>query len=121
MTNEQARIRLAEAMGWETDGNGNWRTAPYDPQISSSGWISQEYLPDPFTDANDCEALILWLDSQGISVELEILDGEWAIALWDMHRQTPQQIATYEGTDWKAGVTRAALEVLNPLAADAAG
>jgi len=69
----EARIKLAEARGWK------WNHASNDEKMGrwsfkgmTHDWSHvEEHLPDPFTDANDCEALIQWLNDQAWFLQLE--------------------------------------------------
>ena len=118
------RIRLAEAMGWKC---GPVHTvAVMGRQIPAQRWIDPEgndlspaALPDPANDANDCEALIRWLQEKGYDIEI------WWSGTAYTHRSNVncRVKAKYrsdweritEGKaydDWKHGVCELALEVL---------
>ena len=50
------RIKLAEAMGWKKHPSEDWWQSP-----KQSVFKPVEYLPDPFTDANDDYAVLGWM------------------------------------------------------------
>ncbi|KKN66729.1 hypothetical protein LCGC14_0468400 [marine sediment metagenome] len=91
--NEEGRILLAEAMGgpiWEA-------------YINPGKHPENVNLPDPFTDANDCEALIRWLNERGHHLEIRFYangDSDVTIGL-------PKRI--WVGANWKQGVCELAL------------
>ena len=61
----KARIALAEAM----DGVVVFDVAAEDP--FSVSWNGGRPAPwNPFTDANDCEALVRWLQEKGYDIEI---------------------------------------------------
>lgn len=113
------RIKLAEAMGWKlielADGTKYWQ-APNE-KIEGAG---QKNPPDPFTDANDCEALIRHLNGQKYDVEI------WHSGNGPEHGgrcnvscrvKVSPTVGPYmrEGLacdDWKQGVCELALKVL---------
>ena len=64
MTDQEKRIKLAEAMGW-TSWNARWLT-PDHKTITD--------LPDPFTDANDDYAVLEWMREQATWVVGDVSD-----------------------------------------------
>lgn len=111
----EARIKLAEAMGWVREQSigrppGNcW--CP--PNLQYRIWYNEPDLPDPYTDANDCEAVIKFLNNRnpGCAISIEhYADGHATIDVW-----TDNQLAsdTWFGDDWKQGVCELALKVLD--------
>lgn len=103
MTDQQARIKLAEAMGWELTA-----TAP-------DGWIGEQpeewwlfngdyhsHLPfDPFTDANDDYAVLEWMRAK----ELNMNKSKYAFEFYGWLRSAENyQIGDY---------ARAALKVID--------
>ena len=108
------RIKLAEAMGWEwkastaegTEMVGRW----YKDHSAHGNWVPYEATPiDPFTDANDCEALIKWLTEQGYTVVIQIWDTE---ALVDLETIDNRPNLKGNCDDYKQGVCELALKVL---------
>ena len=101
------RIKLAEAMGWKqmVSTPGNWYPPGLPPQANALGHT----LPDPFTDANDCEALIKWLTEQGYTVVIQIWDTE---ALVDLETIDNRPNLKGNCDDYKQGVCELALKVL---------
>lgn len=103
------RIRLCEAMGWkrqEHDFGGPTWIPP------GEGWerpeiFATDKLPDPFTDANDCEALIEWLNKRGWIVRISI--GSDSADVWI--ETLANECHDYSGDDWKKGVCELALKV----------
>ncbi len=71
------RIKLAEAMMWDNiiDGNDGqpWGIDPKAPPFDGSiQYMPHGHLPDPETDANDCNALIKHLNGLGHKVMVEL-------------------------------------------------
>ena len=109
------RIKLAEAMGWgvgsETLPGQYIGVPPGDTRPYGQGNLTA--LPDPFTDANDCEVLITWLNEQGWEIHVM-----WPDAARDdlTHRVSfhnfPEKPKRWFGDDWKQGVCELALKVI---------
>jgi len=102
------RIRLAEAMGWKLDivTTNPITDEPIESWNSPDGEISRFSPPDPFTDANDCEALIHWLaDEKHITVTVTFGRG----VRFDHYIGTKAEI---ESDDWKRAVCQGVLEVI---------
>lgn len=107
------RIKLAKAMGWElilypNDGP-MWR-------LKNTNWARFKNPPDPFTDANDCEALIAWLNKEGYEVDVLF----WPESDATVIVKSNNNLRFFnEDTimDWKASIARAALKVLDEHAA----
>lgn len=110
-TQEQDRIRLAEAMGWTATRVHAGFGIPPSGGVGGDG-TSYEKLPDPLTDANDCEALIQHLVPERIDW-IEIThgcfesDGTPAASVCG-----PSPALAWRGSDWKQGVCYLALTVL---------
>lgn len=120
----EARRKLAKAMGW-THGLGEYCMPTLGNEerrkIVTPGWTSpalrffadyerqeDRFLPDPFTDANDCEALILWLaDYEFLKPRVTVSFGRGV--RFDFYHGTHDEIVT---DDWKQGVCDLALKVL---------
>ncbi len=104
------RIRqLAEFMGWEEINYPNdgpmWRHC-------DCHWIRYKAPPDPFTDANDCNALIKHLNEQGawrVNINIES-HGDY-VKIWRYKSPDTQEIY-WEGDNWMHGVAALALKVL---------
>ena len=119
MNDQEKRIKLAEAMGLRVEErdrvyppessmvNGRYCYLPHD----SLGRL----LPDPFTDANDCNALIKHLN--GLDCEVTVSWGpnnrvgpEYRVDVFlddkHCHRHS------YHGPDWMKGVCDLALKVI---------
>jgi len=86
------RIKLAEAMFQR-------------PQYAID-WMADF---DPFTDANDCEALIKWLTEQGYTVVIQIWDTE---ALVDLETIDNRPNLKGNCDDYKQGVCELALKII---------
>lgn len=101
---DKDRIRLAEFVGFVPDKVAHhiW----YRPGKKKPYTLRE--LPDPFTDANDCEVLIRHLDSLGWCVTIHWLDGVALVSAW--HKARAIEPIRYD--DWKQGVCELALEVL---------
>ena len=121
--NTQDRITLAEAMGWtplDLNLTGWWMppgaTIDDHPFIIERRWVDD--LPDPFTSADDCEALIKHLN--GLGLELCIVHGiGYARVLLSGGKERdktfkPLKIGEQgdECDNWKQGVCELALKVL---------
>jgi len=114
MTDSEKRIKLAEAMGWHDFYEDKYHPCGYEDGQpvawhTITGSPTGQILPDPLTDANDCEALIKHLVKQG----------------WEYIRQNgaddpPTYVALRKdrrnldwwGDDYKQGVYKLALQVL---------
>ena len=105
------RIRLAEAMGWKPLA-GEWDLKS-DPKAWEGPDIIGNYddLPDPFTDANDCDALIKHLESKGIEVSVEFGIAEDYVVIRRM--PADPDLIIWRGDNWKQGVCELALKVLD--------
>ncbi len=105
---DQDRIRLAEAMGWENPHKWRWQKPDADDYRNEP--------PDPFTDANDCEALIQWLNEQGYGLTIEPWANGHSVAIYS-NTQTMNEdtefVASWAGDDWKQGVCELALKVID--------
>ena len=109
------RIRLAKARGWNniTDKHLDRDTDLYvlaglPPNTRSYGVRTP--LPDPFRDANDCEALIRFLVSKKYYIGIQYsYDSPTYVEIFrhDTLRED------WEGDDWKAGVCELALKVID--------
>ncbi len=115
------RIKLAEAMGWK---RGEVHTvAVMGAPISAQRWTDPDgndrapsSLPDPFTDANDCEALIRWLNENGYRVRIDHrrLSAQF-VEIWRAGTTNWKFGRLYdavEHNDWKTGVCKLALKVI---------
>lgn len=103
------RIRLAEAMGWKCveldDGTIYWHS----PNMLKG--CGQKNPPDPENNANDCEALIRYLNERGHPV---VVDWQRVEALMAWVCVYGAGCDTFD--DWKQGVCELALQVLDPCA-----
>jgi len=104
------RIKLAKAMGWRMTVD----TAPEQPLMvppdSTDG--AMQACPNPFTDANDCESLIAWLNKKGYEVDILFWpegDATVLVKSNDDLRFFSEETAM----DWKASIARAALKVID--------
>ena len=118
----QDRIRLAEAMGWNlVEQSGimpmyQWQG----PNGETCGhWDSgagrtKVDIPLPFNpehDANDCEALIRWLNDQHISVTIS---ARTAIGVTGVRFDHDNGVSKeWKCDDWKQGVCELALKMIN--------
>lgn len=117
------RIKLAEALGWHSIRDHGDRdivglsagyqaedTTRRDP--SDYYWKSAQRLPDPFTDANDCEALIKHLNSKLWTVSVFFgLAGNFEVSVVSGNRG--EYCHEIQCDDWKQGVCELALKFLN--------
>ena len=106
------RIKLAEAMGWKPipDDPGWWLC----PE-NGVGYEADE-LPDPFTDANDTEALIDHV-SEHYSVIVHFKSDRHP-AYVDFYRSNDtlnHPTHKWYGDDWKKGVCELVLKVLDTV------
>lgn len=104
---EANRIRLAEAMGWKQEIHQPFANAKGMPYWRRGDETCSHI--DPFTDANDCEALIKWLWTEH-KVEVEISFGEFHSVSWMDGEVWPAPESF--GIDWKQGVCELALKVI---------
>lgn len=107
---QQNRIKLALLVGWTRDEQ--WK-----------GWVlhitekqrdivrDPDLLPDPFTDANDCDALIKHLNGQGYDVQC--IHGHREPAVVRTIRTSDWDCEEWSGDDWKQGVCELALKVID--------
>lgn len=118
---DKIRIRLAEAMGWQKHPDEHWWICP------NTGYsATPPGLPDPKNNANDCEALIRWLNTQGLQIlidfafdvvgpkspehdlgDISALDH---VAMFDVSSR--EWTHHWEGDNWKQGVCELACKVL---------
>ena len=99
-SNEQARIRLAEARGWVptsicTSPSGvrdvtRWRSPSGKPNQTIKD------LPDPFTDANDDYAVLEWMRESH---------------LWQEFKATLHGLRCNEKAEWRSGMYTWSYEV----------
>ena len=107
------RIKLAEAMGWQRDEKWDaWILQVNDKQRDICR--DPDRLPDPFTDANDCNALIKHLNGLGCEVHI----------MWPGQKRTdlkphvkifryPDKTINWRGDNYMQGVCELALKVLD--------
>lgn len=102
------RIKLAEAMGWKLRNIAKDDRFPMLKWIRSDGQVVTTF--DPFTDANDCNALIKHLNGLGYDIVIGInASGRHDVdlhydATWVSHKQ---------GDNWMHGVCELALKVIS--------
>lgn len=123
MTPEEQRIRLAEFVGW-TYTNQTW-WPPKRTDGSQPRWCKDP--PDPFNNANDCEALIRKLQTIGwfIEVVFQTYDsalrsdllgcgGDFTVDIHIWNIDTEEHFRTdRDAITWKAGVCELAIRALN--------
>lgn len=115
--NEQQQIALA--MGWQFVTEDT--TPPDNPEIvrqTTNFWVDPNgnkqrndkhlKMPDPINDANDCEALIAWLNKEGF--ELDILFWPEGDADLILKSKDNLRFAETSTPDWKRGVCEMALK-----------
>jgi hypothetical protein len=108
----EARIKLAKAMGWTVapitleDCGGPFLVCHGAFSEDNDDWHSF----NPFTDANDCEALIRWLNEQGWIVNVD-WSSEHSVKIWRFRNPDTKEF-TWQGNNWKQGVCELALKVL---------
>ena len=106
------RIRLAEAMGCMPDPPKGFERWDHFAEMSKENELMQDYLksvlPDPKHDANDCEALIRWLNGKGWIVRISI--GPDAADVWI--ETLANECHDWSGYDWKQGVCELTLKVI---------
>jgi len=102
------RIKLAEAMCPDK----KWCVG-YPLGFIDSDNEKHHLAPDPFTDANDCEALIRFLNEQSFTVDMSIgiENADW-VEIWPLADGKPGT-QYWDGDDWKQGVCELALKVLD--------
>ncbi len=111
------QIKLAEALGWTplTGKRVGWWMPPGVPE-STQCWVSANELPDPETDANDCEALIQWLTECDSGYQVEVTFNFSSIGHFVKLRSVAAgTVGEWQGEDWKQGVCELALKVIEPL------
>lgn len=115
---DKNRIRLALAIGFTREHSGikndpfpyMWREPSgdiYGPTFNESGCPFF-----PFTDANDCEALITWLNGRCWRVNINIELGGHSVKVWRFKSPDTKEYV-WEGSDWKQCVCELALKVLD--------
>lgn len=107
------RIKLAEAMGWtlSKEAPTGWiGEYPEEWWKSPSGnWNSS--LPfDPYTDANDCHALITHLNESGWIVNVD-WSSEHSVKVWRFRNPDTKEF-TWQGDNWMHGICELALKVI---------
>ena len=111
--NNQDRIRLAEAMGWMRcpDQNGAVIDLWMHRERWPERWFNLDELPDPFTDANDCDAVIAKLNERfDIGIRFHREHGH-SIEIYGVGGQGNKPLH-WSGDDYKTGVCELALKVL---------
>ena len=119
MNQQEKQIKLAEAVGWkwqETNDHpfgdswrgGRWISPSGDIQ---SGIVGCEVPPhfNPFTDANDCNALIKHLN--GLNISVQVVHGIFtdSVRFW----KESEQFSNWKGDNWMHGVCELALKALD--------
>lgn len=117
------RIKLAESIGWKwhpAAGRPNDDMGRWEFKGMFLDWSTKANLPfDPFTDANDCNALIIHLLKLGYFIEIKLNpDDVAAKASWmraEIEASDPNANGCFNwtGDDWKQGVCELALKVLD--------
>jgi len=106
---DKDRIRLAEAMGWKQHPDGWWST----PRKNGVQTHGLDDSPDPFTDANDTETLIRWLNERGYQL---LVNHHWSgrngASLYNTSNGG-NFCEHWRGDDWKQGVCELALKVID--------
>ncbi len=121
---DAARIKLAKAMGWAEAAhpqNKNYRRW-IDP-TNNGRKVSDQQLPDPFTDANDCEAVMdrfrqkgygwtieSWPDGDSVSLYRMIAKD---VAVGDFIDHWEGGVSSTGRDNWKRGVCELTLKVIN--------
>ena len=107
------RIKLAEAMGYKTTRQTEEWHGPTWEGLCPLGERTWR-LPDPFTDANDCEALIRFLGARGMGIDIYMrpwMDAE-SVVVYMQGEPVDWKERRWTGDDWKQGVCELALAVL---------
>ena len=107
------RVKLAEAMGWHKATSLDIWCRPEDQKRQGKNYTNGE-LPDPYTDANDCEALIWWLERAHL-IWLTVGFGCGQQADIDAYYDDGDSEFHWAGDDWKQGVCELALKVLDSV------
>ena len=94
-------IKLAKAMGLTTYKDGERILVIVHHRPNDGNF-------DPFTDANDCEALIVFLNEQGWEIEIDFNIGAQGVVMW----REDKSLDCYAGNNWKQGVCELALKVI---------
>lgn len=112
----QGRIKLAEAMGWAKCpmrinlGRSEYWQRPNE-QLKGA---YQSDIPDPFTDANDCNALIKHLNEEGWNLEVVFgRNGKHYVILQQF--PTAGKSLKWQGDNWMHGVCELALKALESV------
>jgi len=101
MSNDEQRIRLAEWMGWKRVTLKTFGGAKSDVWESPSGRQAANSLPNPREDANDCEALIEFLNER--KYDVEVTHGTKGTDYVFVGRFMKKG-HKWKGDDWKHGV-----------------
>ena len=113
MNDRERRFKLAEAMGWKT-GRTDTVVVMGKP-IPHTRWIDPDgndraQCPDPENNANDCEALIRWLETAYL-IWITIRFGCNQQASINMNNDECEHY--WSGDNWKQGVCELALKLLD--------
>ena len=104
------RIKLAEARGWDRFYAGDLTGKQYGHPPNG---ISGQVVPDPFTDANDCEELIQMLSDRFTVVVTHKSERHPAyVELYGPNDQLKNPQHKWYGDNYKQGVCELALTVL---------
>lgn len=105
------QITLAKAMGWSEITISKTNKAWTHPDVHRIVHVSD--LPDPFTDANDCEAVIRFMAEKHdviFTIWYPCADQTSACCSRDGYATDTFH---WHGEDWKQGVCELALKVLD--------
>lgn len=105
-------IKLAKAIGWkyiDHCGTKRWITPD---NLGFTGYLNGPQF-DPFTDANDCYALIKHLNGLGWEVTVHHSTKRIQVQLWKFSEGIAPYDLTWEGDNWKHGVCKLTLKVIN--------
>lgn len=104
------RIKLAEAIGWTFNGSEEISGSHEDRfRWTGPDGVRSNYGPDPFTNANDCEALIMFLNGRGCNVTIEFFPSHVEVEI-----RYPNSVycERADSQNWKRTVCELALKVL---------
>ena len=132
MTEQEKRTKLAEAVGWKprppsetqyevyTWSSPYWKNGKRIVENSDCGesFCFEWQLPDPFTDANACNALIKHLNGLGYGIDIYLrpwmTDHVAAVTVngpCDHHDKSWDDLR-WQGDNWMHGVCELALKVI---------
>ena len=109
MTDSEKRIKLAKAIGWKQEEHFGATRWIRPENKGTDGFLDLSF--DPYTNANDCNALIKHLN--GLGYDVQILRNHREADVVRTIRTKDWDCEEWEGDNWMHGVCELALKVID--------